>query len=429
MLDQLGSVIEELKSCVGSDAESLDGVAAMEVYARFAEVERLGAAGKLAAGARVSSTEVWRRGGWRSAADWMAQQSGDDPHRAREGLETAQRLPSCPVVAAGLRAGRLSEAQAHAIVDAAAVRPEAEQRLVDFAGENSLRRLREECRRVRVAAVPADEERGSLHRSRQHRTWVGRDGALCGRYRFAPDAGAEFMATVDARKELLVREARRDGRREPFDAYSADALLELVTEARGGDGRRSQPKTMVVVHVAYEAIARGAVADGEVCEIRGVGPVPLEVARRMAADSVLRILVTKGGQPVAVTPGKRTIPRALRIQLEARDQTCAVLGCDVTRGLQIDHRKDFSLLGPTDLANCARLCRRHHDMKSHLGFRLVPAGSAKWSLEAPDDYRDLEPPDPDIGETVFCNPWTGRYDALGDGGDQLAFAGATGPAP
>jgi hypothetical protein len=262
------------------------------------------------------------------------------------------------------------------------------------------------------------------------------------------------LAAIEARKDALVRAARRDGRREPFDAYAADALVELVTEARGtGQRSSSSPKTMVIVHVAYEAIVRGAPADGEVCEIRGVGPVPLEVARRMAADSILRILVTKGGQPMAVTPGKRTVPRALRILLEARDKTCAIVDCDVTQGLQVEHRKDFALLGPTDLENCALLCPRHHDMKTYLGYRLVPAGEAKWFLLPPDDDRDREP-DSEIGPGVFFNPWTGRPSGVDmaaesppagtsaatpaggtgrrpDGPGQLALVGAgtTGPAP
>lgn len=454
MIDRLGSLIEELSSCVGHlDAGQISGSEAMELCARFAEVERLGAAGKLAMAERVAATEVWRRGGSRTAVDWLARQSGADPGRAREGLETAGRLGDCPVVAAEIRAGRLSEAQAHVIVDAAAVRPDAEGRLVEFARSNSLRRLREECRRVKVGDVSADEEYKAVHRSRGLRSWIGRDGAVCGSFRYTPDAGAELLAAIDARKDVLVRAAQRDGRREPFDAYAADALVELVTEARGAEQRSSSPKRMVIVHVAYEAIVRGAVADGEVCEIRGVGPVPLEAARRMAADSILRILVTKGGQPMAVTPGKRTVPRALRILLEARDKTCAVVDCDVTQGLQVEHRQDFALLGPTDLENCALVCPRHHDVKTYLGYRLVPAGESKWFLVPPDDYRDPEPPDPEVGPTVFFNPWTGRPSGADtapestagstaatpvggpgrppDGRGQLALVGAdtSGPAP
>ena len=70
MLDQLGILVQELKGCVGGlDAGGLSGGEAMELCARFAEVERLGAAGRIVTAERVAATEVWRRGGSRSAAD------------------------------------------------------------------------------------------------------------------------------------------------------------------------------------------------------------------------------------------------------------------------------------------------------------------------------------------------------------------------
>ncbi|MCA1843279.1 MAG: 13E12 repeat family protein, partial [Actinobacteria bacterium] len=349
MLDQLGSLIEELQRCVVDlDAGRLEGDEAMELCARFAVVERLGAAGRLVTAERVKATEVWRRGGSRTAADWVARHTGADPERAKDGLETAERLADCAAVASALRAGRLSEMQAHVIVDAAAVRPDAEAKLVEFAQSNSLRSLREECRRVKAADVSAADEYRKVFASRAYRSWVGRDGAFCGSFRFTADVGAAFMAAVEERKAEHVKAARREGRREPFEAYAADALAQLVTEPRSGDtgnSAKTGPKHMLVVHVAYEAITRGAVLDGEVCEISGVGPIPLEVAQNLSSDAILRVLVTKGGQPMAVTPGVRTIPRALRLLIEARDRTCVVPGCDVNRGLQIDHRKGFALLG------------------------------------------------------------------------------------
>jgi hypothetical protein len=456
MLDRLGTLIGELQRCIADlDAGALEGDEAMELCARFAEVERLGAAGRLVTAERVKATEVWRRGGSRTAADWVARHTGADPERAKDGLETAERLADCPVVASELRAGRLSEQQAHVIVDAVAVRPDAEASLVEFARSNSLRRLREQCRKVKAADVSAADEYRAVYTSRAYRTWIGRDGAVCGSFRFTADVGAAFMAAVEERKAQHVKAARREGRREPFEAYAADALAELVTEARDGQGgrpARTGPKHMLIVHVAYEAISRGALADGEVCEIQGVGPIPLEVAERLAADSILRVLVTKGGQPMAVTPGKRTIPRALRLLIEARDDTCVVPGCDVKRGLQIDHRKGFAQLGPTDLENCERLCQRHHDMKTYLGWLLRRSGDGSWTFSPPDDYRDPLPADPAVGETLYTSPWTGRRadgatwndDGVGgevatgvaaaatwrhDRADQLSLAGAAGPGP
>jgi hypothetical protein len=412
MLDQVGRLVQELKGFVGElDAGGLNGDEAMQLCARFAEVERLGAAGRIVAAERVVATDAWRRGGSRSAADWLARESGGDRERARGALETAGRLEACPVVAAELRAGRLSEGQAQVIVDAAGAAPGAEERLVDFAHHNSLRQLRLECRRVKTATVDGAEEHKAVHRTRQHRTWIGRDGAYCYAGRMTAEAGARIDAPLQQRKEQIFRAARREGRREPAEAYAADALLELVTEDRLVDsrpGRRTRPTAMVIIHVSYEAISRGSLAEGDVCEIKGVGPVPLDAARRLAADSILRILVTKGGQPMAVSPGVRTVPRALRLLIEARDQVCIVPGCDISVGLQLEHRKDFTLLGPTDMENCGLMCPAHHDMKTYLGYRLEKAADGSYTFTPPDDYLDLEPPDPLTGPTVFFNPWTGE---------------------
>src|SRR5262245_51576175 len=145
MLDRLGKLIEQLKRCVGDlDVGRLSGDEAMKLCALFAEAERLGAAGRLVTAERVAATEVWRRGGSRSAAHWVARHTGTDPERCKDSLETAGRLDSCRIVAREIREGRLSEAQAQVIVDAVAVRPEVEGRLVEFARSNSLRLLREE---------------------------------------------------------------------------------------------------------------------------------------------------------------------------------------------------------------------------------------------------------------------------------------------
>jgi hypothetical protein len=443
MLDQLGSLVEKLKDLVGNfDAGGVNGDEAIELCGRFAELERLAAAGRLMTAERVAATEVWRRGGLRSAADWVARSTGCDVERARDALETAGRLGEFPLVAAEIRSGCLSETQAHAIVDAATVRPEVEGRLVEFARSNSLRRLREECRRAKNVDVSAAGEYKKVHTSREYRTWTGRDGAVCGSFRLTAEAGAALNAAVEDRKAEHVKAARRDGRREPFPAYAADALVELVTERRGAPeaGRRTMPKQMMIVHVAYEAIIRGAHADGETCEIRGIGPIPLEVAQSLALDSILRVLVTRGGQPMAVTPGVRTIPVALRRLIEARDQTCVVPVCDVNLGLQVDHRRPFSQLGPTDLENCALLCKRHHDMKTYLGWVLARADDGSWTFRPPDDYRDPEPPDPAVGELVWSDPWAPMHMASSPEGPtpesptpewaaQLALAGASGPSP
>jgi hypothetical protein len=433
MLDELGSLVEQLRRTLARFEPGVSGGdEATQLLRLFAEGERLCAAGKVLAAGRVSETEVWRRGGWRSLADWMAQASGAKRARAAEVVEVAARLRDCPLAESEMRAGRLSEAQAHAVVDAVCVRPDLEQQLVDFAKSHTVRQLEDECRRVKVSREEAESEHERLRRTRGFRTWTGKDGAFCFSGRATPEAGAEFAAAIEERQSQVIRTARANGERDSFDAYALDALVELVTEERGQDTRRrTRPGATVVVHVAYEALIRGSVADGEECEIAGVGPIPVVIAKRLMEDSILRVLVTKGGVPIAVTPGKRTVPPALRVLLEARDRECVVPGCDVTRGLQIDHREDFARGGPTTEGNCALLCLRHHDMKTYQGWRLGGAPGA-WTWSPADDYRDPEPPDPNLGTMVGVNPWTGRAGPGADSDPQrreLLLVAPSGTAP
>lgn len=52
-------------------------------------------------------------------------------------------------------------------------------------------------------------------------------------------------------------------------------------------------------------------------------------------------------------------------------------------GLVTDHwRIDYARGGPTQLSNLARLCARHHDLKTYRGFRLE-GGPGQWRFVAP----------------------------------------------
>lgn len=96
------------------------------------------------------------------------------------------------------------------------------------------------------------------------------------------------------------------------------------------------------------------------------------------------MLVTDGADVKTVAHAGRTIPARLRTALEARDPVCVVPGCDVMRGLEIDHRVPWAHDGPTQLDNLARLCGWHHYLKTHQGFRLS-GGPGDWRWSAPED--------------------------------------------
>jgi 5-methylcytosine-specific restriction endonuclease McrA len=132
---------------------------------------------------------------------------------------------------------------------------------------------------------------------------------------------------------------------------------------------------VIHVRVDHAALVRGRVDGGELCEIPGIGPIPVEVARRLAVDSILHVLVTDGVDVTAVARSGRTIPAALRRALAERDPECVVPGCDVRDDLEIDHIRPYAEGGEASLANLARLCHWHHYLKTHHGYLLDRGGT------------------------------------------------------
>lgn len=138
------------------------------------------------------------------------------------------------------------------------------------------------------------------------------------------------------------------------------------------------------VRVDHEAWVRGHTEAGEACEIPGTGPIPVAAARRLGEDAIVKAVVTEGADVTAVVHLGRTIPARIRTALEARDSTCVVPGCDVRRGLEIDHRIPWAEGGPTTLDNLVRLCGWHHYQKTHRGYRLE-GGPGRWEWRGPDE--------------------------------------------
>jgi hypothetical protein len=103
------------------------------------------------------------------------------------------------------------------------------------------------------------------------------------------------------------------------------------------------------------------------------GPVPGEVARRVACDaSVMRVVMAGTSEPLDV--GRRTalISAALRRAVIIRDGHCRFPGCDRPHTwCDAHHVVHWADGGPTSLENLMLLCRRHHRLiHRHGGFRL-----------------------------------------------------------
>jgi hypothetical protein len=365
--------------------EGHDAAGLLDVFARG---ERVCAAAKVLLARRVEETKVWRDGGHRSAAHWVADVTGATVGAATRTLETARVLEQLPETDAAFRNGQLSETQAAEITSTAVANPAAETELLATAGSTSVKGLRDRCRQVRAGAEADDRAWARrLHEMRRAHKWEDPDGAYRLEARMAPDAGALFDAAWEAHIDRIFREARRAGRHEPRAAYAADALVALASE-----GPCKPIEVRVVVDSA--ALARGHTEPGERCEIDRVGPVPVTTARALLDDCSVAVMMRDGDDITAVSSPKRTIPTKLRRALEARYPTCGVKACANDQFLQIDHIVPITEHGPTEITNLWRICTHHHALKTHRGWKVVGENGDRDLVpsDGPDPPRLPQPP-------------------------------------
>ncbi|HUR18532.1 MAG TPA: hypothetical protein VMZ51_06295 [Acidimicrobiales bacterium] len=144
----------------------------------------------------------------------------------------------------------------------------------------------------------------------------------------------------------------------------------------------------IVVRIDWDSLVRGWPVDDEVCEIAGLGPVPVSVVAAMigSGDTFLAAVVTKGTDVVNVAHLGRRPTAFQRSALDWLNPTCTVWGCNCAVRLQIDHREDWADTRITLLSLLDDLCKHHHSLKTYKQWALV-AGTGKRPMVPPDDPR------------------------------------------
>jgi hypothetical protein len=369
------------------DPTTLSGVEASHVLEVFTKVERAGVAGKmLVAPVIEEDCLTWRQEGHRCAASFLAEKTGSKVGEATGLLETAKELAELPETARCLRQGEFSEKQVKAIASAAAVHPAAEGELIEIAARTSLKGLEKKAEAYKaLSSFETDEvERYNAVRKRRYlRHWRDVDGAFRLEAKLTPDAGARLMEAVRAKAQVFFAEARETGLYESASAYAADGLVSLADDAAVGGGT-GIGRPHVTLRVDMASLKRGETEGDEVCEINGVGPVPLAVARRLLGDAILRIVIRDATDVRSVCALGRSIPAAIQVALEERDPECVVPGCDHASFLEIHHLVPFAEGGPTRTENLVRICRWHHDLITYEGWRIEPEEGG-WGWRPPPD--------------------------------------------
>ena len=357
-------------------------------------VERLAAAVKVLLAPRVEQAGMWKRTGHKSAAEQLAADAGTSVPAAQSLLDTSKRIASQPKTERALRAGELSGRKAELVAHAVDVVPDAADRLLELATSNApVGKLRQACVEAK-ASVGRDESHARIRKERSAREYTDDEGVWHFHARGTVDDGARFRAAWEPIVDELFRAAHQQGRREPREAYAFDALIELArraaqpTESKSAKQARRQPspKFLGLVRVDHAALARGAVDDGEVCEIAGLGPIPVSTARDLLGDAILKVVLTKGQQVANVTSLRRSPTMAQQVALWWQAPACQVIDCTRTRRLENDHRDEWCKTHVTDVETLDPLCGHHHWLKTVLGWALVE-GTGRREMVAPDDPR------------------------------------------
>ena len=119
-------------------------------------------------------------------------------------------------------------------------------------------------------------------------------------------------------------------------------------------------------------------------ELSGYGAIPAPLARELAQSHQWRRFITDPvtGGLLEVGRERYQPPAALADFINARDKTCRFPGCRRAAELSdIDHAIPWDEGGATSPANLGALCRRHHRLKTHGGWKIAsnPDGSCTWT--------------------------------------------------
>ena len=363
---QLRLVHQQLKACAASfDVDVVTGGDAVGLLRVASEVEAMASSVKLLLARRVERTNQHQGGGFCSAGDLVASQTGMSGSQARMALATARHLESLPKTAEAFSSGRLSAGQVETVVRGAAADPTAECELLGFAERDSLEALNRKSRSL--------EKLASLGQRRRQQRLAFQQGA-CGMTQFWGSLANEDFAFVKSALDARVRKffvaARKAGEHRSQASYLADALVDLARDGfSSGTGSRpgSRSRATINVVVDYPVIAG---AGGGCCEVPGVGPISAETAREWANDCYLNVLLRKGKDVTTVGSERRYVPADVRRALNVHHPVCGVRGCEQTVGLELDHREELQYGGRSSFDNLGYLCRHHHKLKTHDGFRL-----------------------------------------------------------
>lgn len=193
---------------------------------------------------------------------------------------------------------------------------------------------------------------------------------------------AEDAQIVMSAIESFVLLGNEDNR--SADMKRADALSALASWALTQTQDKVRPhRRPITVNLTMDLPTLLGLADNP-GQLSGYGAIPASLARQLASDSQWRRFITEPLTGALLDFGRESYepPQPLVDFLLARDRTCRFPGCRAPAHLaDLDHAQSWESGGNTSASNLGALCRRHHRLKTHGGWKLESAsdGSCVWT--------------------------------------------------
>jgi Domain of unknown function (DUF222) len=314
-----------------------------------------------------------------SMASWLRKAAHSSPRWASERVNAGRAVvDSLPRTRAGWDRGELTLEHVTVI-----------RLVVDGLDEHLTARLDEALAAAAVYASPKDlrdvaavllEELvpDRQEKDRERKAGFGQKAHLSD----TPDGG-RLDADLDAEGTALVRAALDKFLPKPepgvlLSQRRAVALVEMARQAldfgAGHEGSANKPHLVVTISADQlrDQLGVGYLPAG--------GTLPVGTLRRLACDAkIIPLLYGADGLPLDVGRSTRTIPPAMKIALNFRDQGCAAPGCDRPPSWCDGHHvRSWLDGGITALINLMLLCRRHHTMVHQGKLRIHALGNQKF---------------------------------------------------
>jgi hypothetical protein len=338
------------------------------------------------------------------------------PTTAQSRIDVARTLVShLPNTCSALATGEISPAHATVIAKetAAAIRDglpesaifEIEQRAIAHAEFHTPGQVANQVR-TSIARIAPETFEDTVARARDTRKvscYTESDG-ISTIVAILPAADAQIVMNsiesfIRAAAEIDL-EADSDPR--SADMKRADALTAIASAYLSSAAETVTPhRRPISVNVTIDLPTLLGLAENP-GQLAGYGAIPASVARELAADGKWKRFITDPQTGNLLDYGRQSYepPQALIDFLIARDRTCRFPGCRRSAALSdIDHAQSWETGGRTSPENLGALCRRHHRLKTHDGWKVEsrPDGSCTWTSPLGKIY--LTPARP-IGDSI-----------------------------